>query len=115
MKKGFTERVFILDRSGSMAGLEGDTLGGFNAMIERQKQLPGKACVSAVLFDHESVVLHDRVDIQKVRPMTGEDYAVRGCTALLDAAGQATGFCPGNGRPLPFCAGLWYNQISAVC
>lgn len=89
MMKGFTELVFILDRSGSMAGLEGDTMGGFNAMIERQKQLPGKACVSTVLFDHESVVLHDRVDIQKVRPMTGEDYAVRGCTALLDAVGQA--------------------------
>ena len=89
MMKGFTELVFILDRSGSMAGLEGDTMGGFNAMIERQKQLPGKACVSTVLFDHESVVLHDRVDIQKVTPMTGEDYAVRGCTALLDAVGQA--------------------------
>ena len=89
MMKGFTELVFILDRSGSMAGLEDDTMGGFNAMIERQKQLPGKACVSTVLFDHESVVLHDRVDIQKVTPMTGEDYAVRGCTALLDAVGQA--------------------------
>ena len=89
MKKGLTEMVFILDRSGSMQGLEGDTIGGFNAMIEKQKRLEGEAYVSTVLFDHESKVLHDRVDIREVRPMTGEDYMVRGCTALLDAVGGA--------------------------
>ena len=89
MKKNLTEIVFILDRSGSMAGLERDTIGGFNAMIEKQKQEPGEALVSTVLFDHESEVLHDRVDIQKIRPMTGDDYYVRGCTALLDAVGGA--------------------------
>ena len=89
MRKNLTEIVFILDRSGSMAGLERDTIGGFNAMIEKQKQEPGEALVSTVLFDHESEVLHDRVDIQKIRPMTGDDYYVRGCTALLDAVGGA--------------------------
>ena len=89
MKKGLTELVFILDRSGSMAGLEGDTIGGFNAMIEKQKKAAGEAYVSTVLFDNESVVIHDRVDVQKVKPMTEEDYSVRGCTALLDAIGKA--------------------------
>ena len=89
MKKNLTELVFILDRSGSMAGLEGDTIGGFNAMIEKQKNEPGEAYVSTVLFDNESSVIHDRVDIQKVAPMTRADYYVRGCTALLDAVGKA--------------------------
>ena len=89
MKKNLTEIVFILDRSGSMAGLESDTIGGFNAMIRKQKQEPGEAFVSTVLFDNVSEVIHDRVDIQKVRPMTRKDYDVRGCTALLDAVGRA--------------------------
>ena len=89
MKNNITELVFILDRSGSMSGLEDDTIGGFNSLLEKQKREPGRAYVSTVLFDHESVVLHDRVDIQAVRPMTREDYTVRGCTALLDAIGGA--------------------------
>ena len=89
MKKNLTEIVFILDRSGSMAGLEDDTIGGFNAMIENQKSEPGEALVSTVLFDNERDVIHDRVDIQKVRPMTRKEYYVRGCTALLDAVGKA--------------------------
>ena len=89
MKKNLTEIVFILDRSGSMSGLETDTIGGFNAMIAKQKKEPGEALISTVLFDSESVVLHDRVDIQQIRPMTDGDYYVRGCTALLDAVGGA--------------------------
>ena len=89
MKKNLTEIVFILDRSGSMAGLEDDTIGGFNALIEKQKKEPGQAFVSTVLFDNVSQVIHDRADIQKVTPMTREDYQVRGCTALLDAVGKA--------------------------
>ena len=89
MKKNLTEIVFILDRSGSMAGLEGDTIGGFNAMIEKQKREEGEAVVSTVLFDHLSEVIHDRVDLQKIKPLTREEYYVRGCTALLDAVGKA--------------------------
>ena len=89
MKKNLTEMVFILDRSGSMQGLEGDTIGGFNAMLEKQKAQAGEAFVSTVLFDDESSVLQDRVDIQKVAPMTRRDYFVGGCTALLDAVGEA--------------------------
>lgn len=89
MKKNWTEMVFILDRSGSMRGLERDTIGGFNAMIEKQRQIEGGACVSTVLFDHESVVVHDRVDVRKVAPMTDAQYSVRGCTALMDAIGGA--------------------------
>ena len=89
MRKNLTEIVFILDRSGSMAGLEDDTIGGFNAMIEKQKKQPGEACVSTVLFDNVSEVIHDRVDIQKIVPMTNKEYYVRGCTALLDAVGGA--------------------------
>ena len=89
MKKNLTEIVFILDRSGSMAGLEDDTIGGFNAMIEKQKKEPGEALVSTVLFDNESEVIHDRVDIQRIKPMTRNEYYVRGCTALLDAVGCA--------------------------
>ena len=89
MKKNLTELVFILDRSGSMCGLEEDTIGGFNAMIEKQKSEPGEALVSTVLFDNECQVIHDRVDIQKVQPLTRKEYDVRGCTALLDAVGGA--------------------------
>ena len=89
MKKGLTELVFILDRSGSMAGLEEDTIGGFNAMIDKQKQEAGEALVSTVLFNHESAVIHDRVDVKRVEPMTGKQYVVGGCTALLDAVGGA--------------------------
>ena len=89
MKKNLTEIVFILDRSGSMAGLEDDTIGGFNAMIEKQKREQGEALVSTVLFDNDSEVIHDRVDIQRIKPMTHKEYYVRGCTALLDAVGGA--------------------------
>ena len=89
MKKDLTEIVFLLDRSGSMAGLESDTIGGFNAMIEKQKKADGTALVSTVLFDSTSRVIHDRVNVQEVRPLTTDDYTVRGCTALLDAIGGA--------------------------
>lgn len=91
MKKNnnITELVFILDRSGSMAGLESDTIGGFNAMIEKQKKEAGVAYVSTVLFDNVSQVLHDRIDLKKVPKMTDKDYTVRGCTALVDAIGDA--------------------------
>ncbi|MBQ7745624.1 MAG: VWA domain-containing protein [Ruminococcus sp.] len=89
LNNNITEIVFILDRSGSMSGLEKDTIGGFNAMIEKQKKQNGKAYVSTVLFDHESVVLHDRLPLEQIKPMTEDDYTVRGCTALLDAIGGA--------------------------
>ena len=89
MKNNITELVFILDRSGSMAGLEGDTIGGFNAMIEKQKKIDGKCFVSTVLFDNVSEVLHDRVDLAAIQPMTDKDYTVGGCTALIDAIGGA--------------------------
>lgn len=89
MKKNLTEIVFILDRSGSMSGLEADTIGGFNSMIEKQKRAEGEALISTVLFDNESEVLHDRVNVQRIKPMTDKDYTVRGCTALLDAIGGA--------------------------
>ena len=89
MKKNLTEIVFILDRSGSMAGLEDDTIGGFNAMIEKQKREPGEALINTVLFDNVSEVVHDRDDIHKIQPMTRNEYYVRGCTALLDAVGGA--------------------------
>ena len=89
MKKNLTELVFILDRSGSMAGLENDTIGGFNAMIEKQKREPGEALISTVLFDNETEVIHDRVDIQAIKPLTEKEFYVRGCTALLDAVGGA--------------------------
>lgn len=91
MKKenNLTEMVFILDRSGSMAGLEGDTIGGFNAMIEKQKKEEGDAYVSTILFDDYSVVIHDRINIKDVPKMTDNDYTVRGCTALIDAIGGA--------------------------
>ena len=92
MKKinnNITELVFILDRSGSMAGLESDTVGGFNAMIEKQKGQEGECFVSTVLFDDESEVLHDRIKLESVPKMTDRDYTVRGCTALIDAIGGA--------------------------
>ena len=89
MKNNVTELVFILDRSGSMSGFEKDTIGGFNSTIEKQKKQDGKVYVSTVLFDNVSKVIHDRVDISEVKPMTDEDYEVRGCTALLDAVGGA--------------------------
>ena len=88
-KNNITELVFILDRSGSMAGLEKDTIGGFNAMIEKQKKYDGKCYVSTVIFDDVSEVLHDRVDLNDVPKMTENDYTVRGCTALIDAIGSA--------------------------
>ena len=84
-----TELVFILDRSGSMSGLEKDTIGGFNSMIEKQKREEGKVVVSTVLFDNESTVIHDRLPLDNVPPMTEKEYYVRGCTALLDAVGGA--------------------------
>ena len=89
MKKGLTEIVFIIDRSGSMSGLEADTIGGFNGLLEKQKKEDGEAYVSVVLFDDQTEVLYDRVDIQKVEPMNDTQYYVRGCTALLDALGGA--------------------------
>ena len=89
MKKNLTEIVFILDRSGSMSGLENDTIGGFNAMIEKQKGEPGEALVSTVLFDNETQVIHDRLPLEKIRPLTRKEYYVRGSTALLDAVGGA--------------------------
>ena len=89
MKNNITELVFILDRSGSMSGFEADTIGGFNATIEKQKEQDGKVYVSTVLFDNESKVIHDRVDINEIKRMTRRDYQVRGSTALLDAIGGA--------------------------
>lgn len=88
-KNNTTELVFILDRSGSMSGLEGDTIGGFNAMIQKQKKEDGEAYVSTILFDNVSEVLHDRIKLKDVPKMTGRDYTVRGCTALIDAIGGA--------------------------
>ena len=84
-----TELVFILDRSGSMAGLEKDTIGGFNAMLAKQRKEPGDAVVSTVLFDNQAEVIHDRVALADVPDLTDREYYVRGCTALLDAVGGA--------------------------
>ncbi|HAB93788.1 MAG TPA: hypothetical protein DCF49_03330 [Lachnospiraceae bacterium] len=89
MRKGLTELVFILDRSGSMSGLEADTIGGFNSLLEKQKKEEGEAYVSVILFDDRTEVLYDREDIRKVEPMNDRQYYVRGCTALLDAFGGA--------------------------
>ena len=89
MKKGLTEIVFILDRSGSMSGLELDTIGGFNSLIAKQKKEEGEAIISTVLFDDQMEVLHDRVNLNDIQPMTEKEYYVRGCTALLDAVGGA--------------------------
>lgn len=88
MRRNLTELVFILDRSGSMSGLESDTIGGFNAMLQKQKAVEGEACVTTVLFDNEYELLHDRIDIRGVAPITDRQYYVRGCTALLDAVGR---------------------------
>ncbi len=89
MKKDLTEIVFILDRSGSMSGLESDTIGGFNSMIRKQRKEAGEALVSTVLFDDNCEVIHDRVPMEQVKDLTEDDYYVRGCTALLDAVGGA--------------------------
>ena len=87
MKTNSTELVFILDRSGSMSGLEEDTIGGFNSMLEKQKAEPGECRITTVLFDNQYELLHDRIDIKAVSPLTGKEYYVRGMTALLDAIG----------------------------
>ena len=89
MKKGLTELVFILDRSGSMAGLESDTIGGFNAMLEKQKEQEGDAHITTILFDDKYEKIHDRFPIRQVKKITPKDYYVRGCTALLDAMGRS--------------------------
>ena len=89
MKKNLTELVFILDRSGSMSGLERDTIGGFNSMIAKQKKQDGECIVSTVLFDDECRVIHDRVSLENIKPMTEDDYFVGGCTALIDTIGGA--------------------------
>ena len=88
MKKGLTELVFIIDRSGSMGGLESDTIGGFNAMLKEQQAVEGEAVVTTVLFDDQYELLHDRIDIKAIAPLTSKDYTVRGYTALLDAVGK---------------------------
>ncbi len=88
MKKGLTELVFILDRSGSMGGLESDTIGGFNSMLEKQRKLDGECRITTVLFDNRYTLLHDRIDIRAVSPMTEKEYYVGGSTALLDAIGM---------------------------
>ena len=89
MRKGLTEIVFILDRSGSMSGLEADTIGGYNSLIAKQKKEEGEVYISTVLFDDACEVLHDRVPLEQIEPLTEKDYYVRGCTALLDALGGA--------------------------
>lgn len=88
MKNNVTEVVFVLDRSGSMQGLEADTIGGFNSMLEKQKAAEGNCFVTTVLFDHEIKTIHDRLPLSEVKPMTNKDYFVGGCTALLDAVGS---------------------------
>ena len=88
MKKDLTELIFVLDRSGSMSGLESDTIGGFNAMMEKQKKEPGGAYITTVLFDDEYELLHDRISLKGVNPISNKEYYVRGTTALLDAIGK---------------------------
>lgn len=92
MKNNLTEVVFILDRSGSMSGLEDDTIGGFNSMLKKQREEEGDANVTTVLFDDEIEMLHKRVDIKEIKNITSKDYYVRGCTALLDAIGYSINF-----------------------
>ena len=106
MKKGLTELVFVVDRSGSMGGLESDTIGGFNATLDAHRKEEGEAYVSTVLFDNEIEVLHDRLPIAEVKPITSKEYWVRGCTALLDAVGgavshisQVHSYLPEDARP----------------
>lgn len=89
MRNDLTELVFILDKSGSMHGLEADTIGGFNSLIEKQKKEDGRALVTTILFDDKSEMIHDRVDLQYIRSMTNEQYVTGGTTALLDAVGGA--------------------------
>lgn len=89
VKNDKTELVFILDRSGSMGGLESDTIGGFNSLIEKQKKEPGECLVTTILFDNESETVHDRVGLEEIKPLTDKEYYVRGCTALIDAIGGA--------------------------
>lgn len=86
---GITELVFILDKSGSMAGLESDTIGGFNAMIEKQKKEEGECLVTTVAFNNGYNIIHDRVSLSKIKPLTEDDYSVCGCTALIDAIGKS--------------------------
>lgn len=88
MKKNLTELVFILDRSGSMSGLESDTIGGYNAMLQKQKKEPGEAIITTVLFDDKYELLHDRINLRGIEPITDKEYYVRGSTALLDAVGK---------------------------
>lgn len=89
MKKGLTELVFILDRSGSMSGLESDTIGGYNAMLKKQAEAEGEVVLTTVLFDDAFELLHDRINLKAMMPMTDRDYFVRGSTALLDAVGKS--------------------------
>lgn len=88
MKRGLTELVFILDKSGSMGGLETDTIGGYNSMLEKQRSVEGECFITTVLFDNHYELLHDRIDIRAVRPITQKEYSVGGSTALLDAIGN---------------------------
>ena len=101
MNEKLTELVFIVDRSGSMAGMESDTIGGVNAVLEKNREVEGETLVSVVLFDHETKVLRDRVPIAKVPKLTRDDYQVRGCTALLDAVGGSVQFIEKIQRYLP--------------
>ena len=101
MRKNLTEIVFILDRSGSMSGLEADTIGGYNSLLEKQQKDNGEAIVSTVLFDDMQEVLHDRVKLSEIKPMTDRDYTVRGCTALIDAIGGAIHADMGTDKGIP--------------
>ena len=91
-KNSLTEVVFILDRSGSMSGLEEDTIGGFNSILQKQREEDGDANVTTILFDHQIEILHKRVNIKEIKNITSKDYYVRGCTALLDAIGYSINF-----------------------
>lgn len=101
MKTGITEIISILDRSGSMSGLEQDTIGGYNSMLRRQKETPGQVFITTVLFDDEYELLHDRIPLEEMLPLTGRDYYVRGSTALLDAIGTTISRMIRRQRTLP--------------
>ena len=88
MKKDLTELVFILDKSGSMSGLEKDTIGGYNSLLKKQKKIAGECRITTVLFDNNYELLHDRIDLEAIKPLTEKDYEVGGSTALLDAVGM---------------------------